>query len=180
MKHSTVFDSKFLLAQSDFQIDSSINLDKFKMDFDQNIINEIVLWKVNRYSEVDPETIKKITSIDPDEKDINIILTQEILSRLLKTKGVKLPMASTILRFRNPHIYQIIDQRVFRIIYPNQKLKIKYLHNDNSILNETILYFQYLIDLRKATVLLGIPFDKADSILYKADKRINANININW
>ena len=49
-------------------------------------------------------------------KVLNKEKTCEILTSLLKTKGVQLAMASTILRFRNPNIFQIIDQRVYRVI----------------------------------------------------------------
>lgn len=49
-------------------------------------------------------------------KVLNKEKTCEILTSLLKTKGVQLAMASTILGFRNPNIFQIIDQRVYRVI----------------------------------------------------------------
>ena len=87
-------------------------------------MNEIVLWKVNRYAEFDESLIELINSIDKDETKIDIDKTKQILKGLLKTNGVQLAMASTILRYRNPNIYQIIDQRVYRVIYENQILEL--------------------------------------------------------
>lgn len=73
-------------------------------------------------------------------------------------------MASTILRFRNPKIYQIIDQRVYRMIY-GTALKIKTNLNDN-----IIQYLDYLTELRSVCDLYQIPFSKSDRILYEYDK----------
>lgn len=43
-------------------------------------------------------------------------MAEEILRKLLMTPGIRLPMASTILRFKNPNVYQIIDQRAYRFL----------------------------------------------------------------
>lgn len=51
-------------------------------------MNEIVLWKVNRYAEFDESLIELINSIDKDETKIDIDNTKQILKGLLKTKGV--------------------------------------------------------------------------------------------
>ena len=88
-------------------------------------INEIILWKVNRYAAIDTETLKLINQIKKEDTQLNTELTCAILLRLLGKyqKGVRLAMASTILRFKNPKVYQIIDQRVYRFIYKEQILK---------------------------------------------------------
>lgn len=40
-----------------YQSDLTSKLDRLNTDFNQEIINEIVLWKVNRYAPVDDETL---------------------------------------------------------------------------------------------------------------------------
>ncbi len=85
-------------------------------------------------------------------------------------------MASTILRFKNRNIYQIIDQRVFRIIYIDKKLKLKAHPSEKNLNSQIDLYLQYLKDLTEICEKLKIPFEKSDRILYMADKRINKDI----
>ncbi|PNW28793.1 hypothetical protein BKP44_07410 [Formosa algae] len=142
-------------------------MDHVKSDFNQELINEIVLWKTNRYAELDNETLNLINKIDRKSEIIDSDLTGEILMHLLKTKGIRLPMASTILRFRNPKIYQIIDQRVYRMIYGTE-LKLKTNINDN-----IIQYLDYLTALRNVCNVYQIPFSESDRILYEYDKRMN-------
>lgn len=142
-------------------------LDKVNSGFNQELINEIVLWKINRYAEMSNEALNLINKVDQKTKFIESDLTGEILMELLNTKGIRLPMASTILRFRNPNIYQIIDQRVYRLIYGTE-LKLKASLNDN-----IIQYLDYLTDLRKVCDLYQIPFSESDRILYEYDKIAN-------
>ena len=142
-------------------------LDNVKSDFNQELINEIVLWKTNRYAELNNETLNLINKIDQNAEFIDSDLTREILMELLKTKGIRLPMASTILRFRNPKIYQIIDQRVYRLIYGTE-LKLKTNLNYN-----IIQYLGYLIELKKVCDSFRIPFSKSDRILHEYDKTVN-------
>jgi hypothetical protein len=82
-------------------------------------------------------------------------------------------MASTFLSYRNPKIYQIIDQRVFRIIYPNQIFRSTYYTSTSNINKQIDLYIGYLSDLRKVSEKLDIPFELADRILFEADRRLN-------
>lgn len=174
----SILSSDFKLIESDnefnYQDKLTSKLDKTDKDFDQEIINEIVLWKVNRYAELAPSLVDKINRIKRTDKEINEQLAREILLELLKTKGIKLPMASTILRFRNPKLFQIIDQRVYRIIY-NEKLKLPY----NRQLEEQIdLYFKYLKDLRGIANKLKVSFELSDRILFMADRRLNKDDNL--
>lgn len=169
----SILNSDFQIIQSDndfdYQKKLTSKLDYIDSDFNQEIVNEIVLWKVNRYAELSNELISKINQIKKTDLKVNETLTREILFELLNTKGVKLPMASTILRFRNPRIFQIIDQRVYRIIY-DEKLKLPY----NRHLPEQIdLYLKYLTDLRIVADKLKIPFELSDRILFMADRRLN-------
>ncbi len=180
--HKTINDPDFQLNSADLEFDYQVDLTK-KLDntsslFNQNIINEIVLWKVNRYAHVDEETLKLINEIDPNSKLIDEAKTRQILSRLLKQKGIQLAMASTILRFRNSSIYQIIDQRVFRIIYKGRKLKINTYQNEKNLNAQIDLYLEYLKDLNAVCSKLEIAFEKSDRILFMADKRINKRIKL--
>ena len=158
---------ELLNLEYNFQSKLTEKLDKVESEFNQELINEIVLWKTNRYSELNNETLNLINKIDPKSEFIDSTLTGEILKHLLGTKGIRLPMASTILRFRNPVIYQIIDQRVYRMIY-GIELKLKTNLNDN-----IIQYLDYLTELRNVCNLYQIPFSKSDRILYEYDKITN-------
>jgi hypothetical protein len=175
--HKTVFDYDFRITQDDLKFDYQESLtnklDLNLIDFDQNTLNEIVLWKVNRYAEFDSELISLINSINRNDLEIDTEKTKIILRRLLNTNGVQLAMASTILRYRNPSIYQIIDQRVFRIIYKNKELKLNTYLSEKNLNYQIELYLQYLTDLKKVCTDLDIPFDKSDRILFMADRRIN-------
>ena len=159
--HKTIFDSDFEIIDDDlnfdYQNDLTIKLDSDLSDFDQNNLNEIVLWKVNRHAKFDKDLIEIINSIKHEQKSIDIEKTKLILKGLIKTNGVQLAMASTILRFRNSNIYQIIDQRVFRIIYQNQTLKLKTSMSEENLDYQIGLYLQYLIDLREVCSDLEIP-----------------------
>lgn len=176
----TIYDKDFTLVKEDYKLDYQDDLtqklDADKSDFNQNRLNEIVLWKVNRYAKFEEELITVLNSINPDDEQIDLEKTKYILRLLLKTKGVQLAMASTILRFRNPKIYQIIDQRVFRIIYPGKELKTTTYQNEKLIEKQIQLYLTYLQDLREACLMLNIDFNKADRILFMADRRVNEKI----
>ena len=180
--HKTIFEKDFRIEESDrlFEQQKEITgkLDNINKPFDQGIINEIVLWKVNRYASISNETFELINKIDAKSKVLNVDLTSQILKELLHTKGIQLPMASTILRFKNKYVYQIIDQRVYRIIYQDKKLKLTSYLNDKNLTDQITLYLKYLADLKTISRKLRIPFETADRDLYMADKRINKNIPI--
>ncbi len=177
MNHKTVFDKDFKILDSDYEYEYQLELTK-KLDFDttdfsQSRLNEIVLWKVNRYADFDEKVIMEINSISPYQEQIDLSKTRRILKILLKTKGVQLAMASSILRFRNSKIYQIIDQRVYRIIYERKELKLSSYLSKKNIEIQIELYLRYLTDLKKVCSDLNIKFEKADRILFMADKRLN-------
>jgi len=150
-----------------FQQELTTKLDNTNLDFNQELINEIVLWKTNRYAKLTTVTLNLINGIDPNSEFIDLALTREILMHLLDTKGIRLPMASTILRFRNPKVYQIIDQRVYRLIYGTEfKLETNLTENINQ-------YLDYLTELKNVCNLYQIPFYKSDRTLYEYDKIVN-------
>lgn len=150
-----------------YQDDLTSKLDEISTDFNQEIINEIVLWKVNRYAKLDIECINLINQINKDSQTLDTKITEEILTLMLHTQGIRLPMASTILRFKNPNIYQILDQRVYRIIYGRQ-LKLS-----TSVQRSIAQYLDYLIELKKVCSLYKIHFNKSDRVLYEYDKVSN-------
>ena len=151
----------------EYQNQLTPRLDHYSGDFNQDVINEIVLWKVNRYAELSEETLALLNEISTEATPIDEVLTRELLTQLLNTRGIQLAMASTILRFRNSKVYQIIDQRVYRLIYG-----IEY-KPEKSIGQQIDGYLKYLNDLHIEADRLQFPFELADRILYKVDKRLN-------
>ena len=168
-------DDDFLNLEYNFQPELTSKLDEIDSDFTQEIINEIVLWKVNRYSNFDSETLNLLNKIDKNEKILNENLTIEVLGKLLNRKGVQLAMASTILRFKNPNIYQIIDQRVYRFIY-GESLPSYY----SSIEKQIEIYIAYLKELKSICEEKNIDFHISDRILYELDKKYNKDKKIKY
>jgi hypothetical protein len=159
-----------------YQTELTSKLDNLNNDFDQDIINEIVLWKVNRFAAVDIETLNLLNQIKKTDTVLNPELTELILLKLLNKdqKGIRLAMASTILRFKNPRIYQIIDQRVYRFLYDTE---LKYSETDTN--KQISIYFEYLKKLKQVCLDQNINFEMADRILYSMDKVYNADIKLN-
>ena len=159
-------------------IESTV-LEATEKDFNQSILNEIVLWKVNRYALFDDETLMLLNSIKKTDTSFEVNNVRELLIMLLNTKGVRLPMASTILRFKNPDLFQIIDQRVYRILY-GKEFEISTYISDASIEKQVSLYFTYLNDLKEKCQEYKIPFSLSDRILFMADKDVNKGIKIKY
>lgn len=138
---------------------------------DLNIINEIVLWKLNRRVEINDQTMKKLDNI----KTLNNIADdkiEELLNALIESNGIGLPMASTILHFFNPKLFPIFDQRAYRVIYKKQVNKSEYTAE---------LYLDYLNKCKgyyKDNKLnnAGISFKDLDKYLYQLDKEIGNKV----
>ena len=162
--------SKFDLRKDyKYQKELTEELDSIQSDFNQGVLNEIVLWKVNRYAKFTDETIKLLNQIKNDSLEIDEELTVKVLDALLGTSGVRLAMASTILRFKNPHIYQILDQRVFRFISETGK-ELK----ESTVKEKQIeMYLDYLKRLKNICFKYKIDFESSDRILYLMDKDLN-------
>jgi hypothetical protein len=138
----------------------------------QSVINEIVLWKVDRYAELDQESLDRLNAPEMMQKTLDIDFTTIVLKSLLSISGIRLPMASTILRFRNPDIYQIIDQRAYRMVYPKKVLK-----HSNNVDNQIALYLDYLEKLGKiCEENTNWDFRNIDRILYLKDKEFNKKL----
>lgn len=177
----TNFNVKENFGEFKYQKELTNKLDGYSDDFNQEIINEIVLWKVNRYAKLPAEAFKLLNKISTNEiiltteqKDI----TSQLLFILFKTKGIQLPMASTILRFRNKNLFQIIDQRVYRILY-GESLVLKPYKTEQVIKHEIKMYFDYLDKLKGECEKREIPFPESDRILYMADKYYNKSVSLN-
>ncbi|GAB3756218.1 hypothetical protein [Spirosoma pomorum] len=155
-----------------YQKELTVKLDDLDDVFTQETINEIVLWKVNRYVALDDGTLSIFNLINKSDSTINIELTREILGCLLQQKGIRLPMASTMLRFKNPAIYQIIDQRVYRFVYGEE------LPYSTNVKKQIDLYLDYLKRLKESCNLRNIPFELSDRILYSMDKVHNPDLKL--
>ena len=152
-----------------YQKDLTEKLDKLKESFTQETINEIVLWKVNRYVKMTDAALNLVNKNGDTDSEIDIELTKEVLRKLLALKGVRIALASTILRFKNPTVYQIIDQRVYRFIHPSGAE----LKNSTDIEETILMYLEYLDRLKKTCSKFKISFKESDRILYLMDKRFN-------
>jgi hypothetical protein len=183
MTHKTIFDEDFKFLDSDreynYQRELTKKLDCFTGKMDQNIINEIILWKVNRYAFVESEILSLLNTIERESSIIDQAKTRIILNHLLGTKGIRLPVASTILRFLNSKVYQILDQRVYRIINQDKVLDLEPCMKNNDFKGQIELYLKYLNDLKKYCLKFDIPFDIADRVFYMADRRINKEVRLN-
>ena len=178
----TIDDINGILEPEDYiysyQIKLTNKLDRIKT-ITKNNSNEIVLWKINRYINLDNKSMSLINSISKSSNRLNKKLTVKVLENLLAIKGMRLPIASTFLRFRNPKIYQIIDKRVYRFIY-RKKLNISSPKTFENIDNQIKLYLDYLTDLKIICRQYNIKFRDVDRILYNADKRINKGERIDY
>ena len=106
------------------EIEIRKKLDKLKDDgeLNQEVINEIVLWKIGRYADVTKcsETLKKVEGLRGKKEYANEDIKQ-LIRTIFAISGLgRIAMASTLLRFVNPNLFQIIDQRMMRIIYGNK------------------------------------------------------------
>lgn len=134
-------------------------------------LNEIVLWKVNRYVSLDAAQlcgIAALAALKPGEHR----RAQSVLEGLLDVHGIDLPMASTLLRFRNPAVFQIIDRHAYRALYGSDYKQYTTTKPSKKIES----YFAYLEDLRRLCDAKGLCFEIADRALYVFDKRTNGSL----
>lgn len=136
----------------------------------RDIIDSIVLWKINRQIDIGIElfiAIKNLnmvpSSIKTNEKDI-----KKVVFDLLEVKGVKIAMASTILKMFYPDSFPIIDQRAYREI-SGEDLPDYYGASANQRYAD--LYYQYTLDCHvyNQSVCPNIKFDDIDKVLYQLD-----------
>ena len=137
----------------------------------QSLINEIVLWKVNRYVYLDDSILEGLAALVKLQNGKHV-QAEPILKALLETRGIDLPMASTILRFQNPRVFQIIDRHAYRSLYDK-----KYPLYPTSPSERNIqVYFSYLDDLIELCQKRDLSFETIDRLLYVFDKEVNPKL----
>lgn len=138
-----------------------------------DIINSIVLWKINRQVAIDNSLImnihdfsKRVTIVDdiiknPDNKE----QLKSLLNDMLKVKGIRIAMASTILKMFNPDVFPIIDQRAYREATKNV---LKVGNVDKDIEN----YIDYIgkVESCRQEKYPEVKFRDMDALLYQKDK----------
>ncbi|WHI45965.1 hypothetical protein [Microbulbifer sp. VAAF005] len=137
---------------------------------------KIVLWKLNRFPYISGDlinTLKEVSNIEPGQHE----QAREIIRSLLKTSGIALPMASTVLRFLNPRAFQIIDDRAYRVLFPGDpKYPTKPLKITEGYLNKSInIYFNYIDRIHEISSDT-LPFEDADRILYQLDIKLGKKL----
>lgn len=146
-------------------------------NFNISTIRQITLWKLDRYVSLDKKVIKKINNLKSltefDEKK-----TRNVLKDLLACEGVGLPMASTYLRFRNPHVFQIIDARAYRAAFD---YKVNEVLSSQDISKLIDIYIEYIEKLREIAQKgyhgLSVKFEDLDRFLYVIDKKAGFIVN---
>jgi len=165
-------DIKKFLTDYNYQNELTKYLDDLEQkNFDQSLMNEIVLWKLNRYVFSNKQILNEIDTLIKLRKGQHR-KSKEILEKLIEIRGVDLPMASTILRFRNPDVFQIIDRHAYRAIYG-----VKYpLYSSSSNPQKIEVYFEYLDKLLDLSQNKGLDFRTLDRLLYEFDKQLNGEL----
>ena len=172
------------IEEFQYQLELTKYLDNLdgNYSFTKDDIYKITLWKVGRFPNISQEALiafnklANYNSLYTAKVDVEIALTE-----LLKCKGVRLPMASTYLRFRNPKVFQIIDWHVWNQVkiwdksgtlnqYPDE---LATYNQDAS--KQIKLYFDYLKVLRDMCGYYRVKFEDADRIFYLKDKHEKKN-----
>jgi intergrase/recombinase len=154
-----------------YRKDLTKRLDVFTGPFSQDFINELVLWKVDRYV--------AMTDLLPPLDELRQLKARQhrkaraLLTKLLATPGVRLPMASTFLRFANPEVFQIIDRHAYRATYGTSFMAAVRSKSDKE---QITLYFKYLDRLRKLAKERRFTFREADRILFIFDRNENPSL----
>lgn len=139
--------------------------------FSQETVNEIVLWKVNRYVRLPQDarnSVYALRTLRPMEHRHG----EQVLETLLRCKGVDLPVASTFLRFQNPDVFQIIDRHAYRAVFG----KPYPLYSAKRSGTKVSTYFKYLDTLHDLAASSGVEFRDLDRILYEFDKKVNGTL----
>jgi thermostable 8-oxoguanine DNA glycosylase len=165
-------DLKQFLKKYKYQPDLTNKLDLLaRTSLSQLLINEIVLWKVNRYVSVPNDILHALDQL-LDLKKGEHRKGENILKELLHLRGADLPMASTLLRFRNPKTFQIIDRHAYRAIY-GKKYPVHAATNKEKKIE---IYFDYLDKLIELCSKKSLEFETIDRLLYIFDKEVNKSL----
>lgn len=164
-KNASEHDGDFseYLKRYRYQPELTSYLDKVSTGpFSQEIINEIVLWKVNRFAKVPEDLLSELYTLK-ELKAGEHRRGEAVLLKLLKCKGVAMPMASTILRFQNADVFQIIDRQAYRAVFQKAYVATKQIG----------IYFEYLEEVQRLAASRNVKFRDLDRILYQFDKEQN-------
>jgi len=140
-------------------------------DLTPELVDQIVLWKLNRYVSLDSALLGRLNQLKALRMGEHR-KGEPVLSELLATHGVDLPMASTLLRFRNPGVFQIIDRHAYRAVYGAPYP----LFASTPASSKVAVYFEYLDDLLSFCQGRQLAFSTIDRLLYMFDKELNGRL----
>lgn len=159
-----------LLDEYNYHLELTKELDDLSpSEFNLETLYKLVLWKLSRFPYITEELLSRLKDVSEIQPK-NHGEARELIKDLLRTSGIALPMASTILRFINPNTFQIIDDRAFRVLLPGEpKYSVKPPKISERYLNTSIdIYFKYLDKIHDISTE-SLPFANADRILYQLD-----------
>ena len=155
-----------------YQRELTVHLDGLgSQPFAQDVINEIVLWKLNRYAKLSPSALEALNSVTDTQPKAHRT-AKAALATLLGEPGVDLAMASTFLRFRKRKAFQIIDRHAYRAVYGEDYP----LYSSSSDDAKIDLYFRYLDRLFAFADSKKVDFKILDRVLYVFDKQVNGKL----
>lgn len=161
-----------LMSEYSYQPELTRKLDSVtSQSFDQSLVNEIVLWKVNRYAPLSQSTLAALNGLANIETGKHRE-SKTVLKSLLHEPGVDLPMASTLLRFKNPQVFQIIDRHAYRALYGEDYP----LYSASGLDKKVEVYFNYLDELVALSKSKNVDFKILDRVLYVFDKQHNGKL----
>lgn len=145
-----------------------------------DIINEIVLWKINRQTKIENTLLRdikdlsnKVKTYDDVKNPCNKSEIERIYKELTETQGIKAAMASTILKMFMPEALPIIDQRAYREIFKNDMPKKvcgkEYLDYVDAVIA------RFVKENAKCSTKLN--FSDIDKVLYQIDKATGKKVN---
>lgn len=136
----------------------------------RDIINAIVLWKVNRQVDIGSNLFTSIKNLKATCSSFEEAQTeiQAIVAELLQVKGVKIAMASTILKMFYPEVFPIIDQRAYRELI-KKEMPTYYGANANEKYVDLYLQYAKACHMYNRTECPHISFEDIDKILYQLD-----------
>jgi thermostable 8-oxoguanine DNA glycosylase len=138
-------------------------------------VNEIVLWKLNSFVLLDHRLLRQIEDLKRLKNGEHRQAKPE-LTALLDIHGVDLAMASTILRFRNPAVFQIIDRHAYRAVYGSDYP----LHPTSAAAKKIAAYFNYVDELQNLCDRKKLTFETVDRVLYEFDKDQSGRLKGEW
>lgn len=147
-------------------------IDKTNFQQNRDVINQIVLWKLNRSVNVSDDTLTELNSLeylDSPQECLKDKKVKSLIGKLLSSKGIKLAVASAILHFYYPDIFPIIDQRSYRELYGKEFPAYLDKNREEKYVN---LYLKYVSDCYeyRQSNCPEVPFSHIDKILYQIDK----------